>query len=85
MGYNEPIPSIRLKAQRRGLQDYEYFRLLAAKRGQAEADRLVNAVIPARPVGEPAIGNTELWKNNPEDWDGARGAAAKAMAANQRE
>ena len=51
------------------------------KRCQTEADRLVNAVIPARPFGEPAIGNTELWKNNPEDWDAARAAAvAQALS-----
>lgn len=44
MGYNQPVPSIRLKAQRRGLQDYEYFWLLAQKDGGRQtADELVNA------------------------------------------
>jgi hypothetical protein len=34
MNYRQPIPSIRLKAQRRGLQDFEYFWLLARKSGK---------------------------------------------------
>jgi hypothetical protein len=76
MAYNEPIPSIRLKAQRRGLQDYEYFQTLAAKLGPAAADRIVGSVIHGRPFGHSSIGDTNLWKPNPEDWELARMAAA---------
>ena len=79
MGYDQPIPSIRLKAQRRGLQDYEYFKMLADKRGKAEADRVVNGVIYGRPFGPASIGNTRLWKNNPEEWEAARLAAARQI------
>lgn len=76
MGYREPIPSIRLKAQRRGLQDYEYFWLLAQKTGSREAsDRLVNSVIYKNPFGEGAMLDTEIWKNDPDAWEAARIAA----------
>jgi hypothetical protein len=81
MAYDRPVPSIRLKAQRRGLQDYEYFKLLAGGRGEAEADRIVNEVVFGRPFGEKSIGVTNLWKNNPDAWDEARREAAKMIAA----
>jgi hypothetical protein len=81
MGYREPIPSVRLKAMRRGLQDYEYFRLLAAKESKAAADRLVDGIVYERPFGERAMRDTEIWKNNPEEWDQARVAAGERIAA----
>jgi hypothetical protein len=80
MGYEQPVPSIRLKAQRRGLQDYEYFRLLADKHGEAEADRLVNSVIFGRPFGEDSIGHVRLWKNHPDEWEAVRKQAARRIA-----
>jgi hypothetical protein len=81
MGLSGPIPSIRLKAQRRGFQDYEYFWLLQqASRGE-EADRLVNSVIHTAPFGEASIGNTEIWKNNPEAWDQARVKAGEMLGS----
>ena len=80
MAYDQPVPSIRLKAQRRGLQDYEYFKLLAEKLGEAEADRIVNGLIFGRPFGEKAMGVTNLWKNNPDAWDEARREAARRIA-----
>ena len=67
MGYDRPIPSIRLKAQRRGLQDYEYFWLLAKKTGTKDpADRLVYSIVYKQPFGEKAMLDTEIWKNNPD-------------------
>jgi hypothetical protein len=54
-GYDGPIPSVRLKAVRRGLQDFEYLRL-AEQRGRktrhdliAEADALLFAEEPDYP------------------------------------
>ncbi len=79
MGYEQPIPSIRLKAQRRGLQDYEYFRLLADKHGEAETDRLVDSVIFGRPFGEGSIGKVRLWKNHPDEWEAVRKQAARRI------
>lgn len=81
MGYKEPIASIRLKAQRRGLQDYEYFWVLSQKTGNRQAsDKLVNQVIYKNPFGEAAILDTEIWKNNPEKWEQARIAAGELIA-----
>jgi hypothetical protein len=81
MGYRQPIPSIRLKAQRRGLQDYEYFWLLAQKTGSRQAaDDLVNRIVYKRPFGARAMLDTEIWKNNPEEWDRARVAAGELLA-----
>jgi hypothetical protein len=73
MDYKTPIPSIRLKAQRRGLQDYEYFWLLAQKSdGKQAADALVNSIVYKRPFGKRAMLGTEIWRNNPEEWDKIR-------------
>ncbi|HKW97436.1 MAG TPA: hypothetical protein VJN43_06860 [Bryobacteraceae bacterium] len=81
MAYNQPIPSIRLKAQRRGLQDYEYFWLLTQKTGgRNAADELVNRIVYKQPFGKRALLDTEIWKNNPEDWDKARVAAGEQIA-----
>ena len=80
MGYDEPISSIRLKAQRRGLQDYEYFWLLEqATGGKAASDKLVNEIIYKRPFGKAAMRDTEIWRNNPDRWDRARTAAARQI------
>ncbi len=81
MGYNEPIPSIRLKAMRRGLQDYEYFQLLADKEGKAVADEFVNGIIYKRPFGARAMLDTEIWKNNPEEWDRVRVTVGDRIAS----
>ena len=81
MGYGQPIPSIRLKAQRRGLQDYEYFWLLTQKTGNPQAaNQLVDAIVYKQPFGKSAMLDTEIWKNNPEDWDRARIAAGELIA-----
>jgi hypothetical protein len=80
MAYQQPIPSIRLKAQRRGLQDYEYFWLLARKAGKQAADQMVNSVVYKRPFGKPAMLDIEIWKNYPDEWDKVRIAAGERLA-----
>jgi hypothetical protein len=73
MGYNQPIPSIRLKSQRRGLQDYEYFWLLAEKSGgKAASDKIVNRIVYKQPFGAKAMLDTEVWRDDPEEWEKAR-------------
>lgn len=72
MGYGGPVASIRLKAQRRGLQDYEYFWLLAKAGNRDAADRSVNAIVYKEPFGRKAMLDTEIWKNNPDEWERAR-------------
>jgi len=84
MGYNEPIPSIRLKSTRRGLQDYEYFWLLAQTPGGKEAaDRLCNQVIYKEPFGEASIRDTEIWKNDPDEWERVRIATGEELGRRQ--
>jgi hypothetical protein len=82
MEYKEPIPSIRLKAQRRGLQDYEYFWLLSERMGSRKAaDQVVNSVIYKQPFGKVAMLDTEIWENNPEEWEKGRLLAGEQLAA----
>jgi hypothetical protein len=72
VGSPDPIPSIRLKAHRRGFQDYEYFWLLQQAGREADADEAVDSIIHTTPFGEASIENTEIWRNDPEVWDRAR-------------
>ncbi|HET6428667.1 MAG TPA: glycoside hydrolase domain-containing protein [Phycisphaerae bacterium] len=72
IGSDRPVASIRLKAHRRGFQDYEYFWLLKEAGEGPAADRIVNSIIHGQPLGWDAAGKTENWKNNPEAWDAAR-------------
>ena len=51
-GITEPVASIRLKSFRRGAQDYEYLRLLAASAGRDAAMRVLDKVL-GRCLHEP--------------------------------
>jgi hypothetical protein len=85
MNYNAPVPSIRLKAMRRGLQDYEYFWLLANAAGdRSGADELVDGVIYKRPFGAAAMRDIEIWKNDPDAWERARIAAGDRLDRHAR-
>ena len=79
LGLHEPVPSIRLKAQRRGFQDYEYFWLLREAGRGKDADDLVNGVVHTTPFGQASIGNRNIWKNHPEAWDKARKLAGERL------
>jgi hypothetical protein len=79
MGLRGPIPSVRLKAHRRGFQDYEYFWLLAKSGRREEADRLVNSILRSTPFGPDSVGETEIWSNHPEAWDAARLLAGQLL------
>ncbi|KKL20508.1 hypothetical protein LCGC14_2454760 [marine sediment metagenome] len=80
IGSKDPVPSIRMKAHRRGFQDYEYFWLLREAGRGAEADRIVDSIIHTTPFGTASVGNTEIWKNDPEAWDAARCQAGELLA-----
>ena len=67
-----PCPSIRLKAMRDGVQEYEYMRLLSEIDQNTErVDSLVNNIIKT-PFGPNSIGNLDVWSFNPEAWDKTR-------------
>lgn len=69
---NGPCPSIRLKTMRDGVQEYEYMKLLAAlDKNETRVRNIVNKVI-ARPFGDNAVGNLNVWSYDPQMWDESR-------------
>ena len=82
VAYDEPIPSIRLKSMRRGLQDYEYFWLLAEKLGDAQTpDGQVDKIIYKTPFGHEAWNDPEMWINDPAKWENVRRSVGDMIAA----
>jgi hypothetical protein len=77
-----PVASFRMKALRRGLFDYEYFRLLEAKGG--DPGPMVQRVVrSALNEGEydpywkhPLWSKPGDWSHDPSDWDAARDEVA---------
>ena len=71
-GVREPCPSVRLKAMRDGVEEFEYMRLLSKLDGNSDrVDKLVNGIV-FNPYGEASIGNLEAWNHNPAQWDKVR-------------
>ena len=67
-----PCPSIRLKAMRDGVQEYEYMRLLAEADGNnIRVDSIVNSIIK-QPFGPNSISNLDVWSFEAEAWDKSR-------------
>lgn len=76
-------PSIRLKAMRDGVQEYEYMRLLSQKDGDNhQVDQIVNSIIK-QPFGDSSIGNLDVWSFNAEQWDNARIELARKIGNRQ--
>jgi hypothetical protein len=86
LGLDGPVPCIRLKALRRGSQDFEYVRLLAQRVSDARADQIVETVL-FRAMHEALKPGQDYWKpherdtrsHDPEQWERARRQAAKAI------
>ncbi len=69
---NQYCPSIRLKAMRNGVQEYEYMRMLSSiDENRLRADEIVNSIIK-EPFGEKSIGNPDIWSYDAEKWDNGR-------------
>lgn len=69
---NRYCPSIRLKAMRNGVQEYEYMRLLTEiDKSRTRTDEIVNNIIK-QPFGERSIGNLDVWSYDAEQWDKSR-------------
>ncbi|MEM9603097.1 MAG: DUF4091 domain-containing protein [Pseudomonadota bacterium] len=62
-----PIPSVRLKLWRRGLQDADLIQLARA-RAPAETDALVNALVPSALADAVAEGGGPQWPTDPARW-----------------
>lgn len=85
-----PVPCIRLKALRRGSQDYEYMRLVAEKTGDLRAvDDIVGGVL-FRAMHEALKPGQDYWQprprdsrsHDPEQWDKARRKLAELLEKN---
>ena len=76
--YPGPLPSLRLKALRRGLLDRLLLRRLAECGGAAQAAELVRGLVP-RALGES--GDDQSWPDAEPPWEKARGAALDAILA----
>lgn len=72
-------PSIRLKAHRRGFQDYEYFWLLAKSGMSREAEELVDSIFHVPPFGRENYGNVDIWSHDPQKWDAVRLQAGELL------
>lgn len=75
MGLSEPVASIRLKALRRGSQDYEYFWLLSrTKEGEERARTAVDRIVwqlDGRDM-DYAWGAAKMWSHDAELWEKVR-------------
>jgi hypothetical protein len=87
VGLDGPVPSIRLKALRRGSQDYEYMWLLAQLTGHRSlADKIVDGVL-FRAMHEGLKPGEDYWQprerdsrsHDPAKWDEARRNLARAI------
>ncbi|MFH1074236.1 MAG: hypothetical protein V1752_04015 [Candidatus Firestonebacteria bacterium] len=83
--FGQPLPSVRLKAMRRGVQDYEYMYLLNKLGKKQQADSIVNSLVPLALnymwESNPAqtIGT---WSHNPYDLYNARVSLGDLASAN---
>ncbi len=69
---NEPVPSIRLKAMREGVEEWEFMRLLSEARGSKDqVDEIVNSLIDG-PWGDKSIGTIDVWSYDAKAYDRAR-------------
>jgi hypothetical protein len=80
-------PSIRLKAMRNGVQEYEFMRLLSELDGNDDRVRMIVNSIIKKPFGENSIGDLDVWSFDPEEWDSTRiqlGEIIHALSANKQ-
>ena len=57
---------------RDGVEEYEYFRLLATLQGDRDkVDALVDSIVN-QPFGSQSLGNLDVWNHNPSEWDRVR-------------
>lgn len=73
-----PLPSLRLKAYRRGLQDYEYAWLLAQAGKRDLADAIVRRIVPVA-LTEAKTPGGPPWSTDVNDWYRMREELAAAL------
>ncbi len=78
-GFDGPLPSIRLKNWRRGIQDVEYL-VLAAKAGHEDfVNKLVQTLVPRALADETKADAPVSWPDDGEKWFKARRALATLL------
>jgi hypothetical protein len=85
------LPSIRMKQIRRGMQDYEYFWLLAQRGDKAKADAINRRIVPKALHEAAQNENGKLkfaygagqWERDPRQWAAARTEMAGLLSAGQ--
>jgi len=76
-----PCATLRLKAMRDGVEEYELLRLLAETDGShARADSVANAIVK-EPFGKKSIGNLDVWSFDPAAWDRAHDSLGDMLDA----
>ncbi len=78
-----PVSSFRMKMVRRGIQDYEYFRL--ARDAGADPGAVVDSIVRRglKAAGEAGI-DPKAWSRDPEDWYRARDELGRMIDARSR-
>lgn len=85
VGLKRVLPTMRFKQMRRGMQDYEYMRLLAEAGGAAEVDAIVERIIPAalQDASPGKFGDRHFgpgpWEHDAAVWIEARREMARAI------
>jgi hypothetical protein len=77
LAWPEALPTLRLKALRRGLQDHELLQTLVGCGGAAEADAIAGALVP-KALAE--AGERASWPEDEPSWERARAAVLDAIA-----
>ncbi|MFH1762503.1 MAG: hypothetical protein ABIA63_15495, partial [bacterium] len=72
MGIPVPVPSIRLKALRSGIQEYEYLKILSAYSSKEKIDKSIVNKLVLKPMGKQSLGNINVFDMNPLNWDNMR-------------
>lgn len=93
VGVRGVIPSIRMKQIRRGMQDYEYFWLLAQSRNRSRADEINRRIMPKALHEAARRENGKLkfdygpgqWERDPRQWAAARAEMAAWLAPGGRD
>ncbi|PID38965.1 MAG: hypothetical protein CSB49_02755 [Proteobacteria bacterium] len=79
-GFDFPLPSLRLKAWRRGIQDVEYLVLLEAKGRGAFARTVAETMVPRALSDELSEDDPVSWPEDGERWIRARKLLFSALA-----
>jgi hypothetical protein len=80
-GIDRPLPSIRLKAWRRGIEDVEYLRLCEKAGHGAFARQLVDTLVPRALADETEADEPVSWPEDGEPWLAARRVLFDTLAA----